>query len=54
MPRVITQKLLKSIINDYKTLLDATTVKAARDTIEDRISKLELAPEWRAGQNYSD
>ena len=54
MPRVIKEKLHKSIISDYRTLLNHTTVKAARDTIQERIEKLELAPKWRQGQNYAD
>jgi len=53
MARVITEKLYDSILRDYKTLLDTTTIKTARDTIDDRIEKLNLAPQWRAGQNYS-
>lgn len=54
MTRVIKQKLYDSILRDYKTLLDTVTIKAARDTIEERIEKLKLAPEWRKDQNYSD
>lgn len=54
VPRVISEDLYKKILRDYKTLLDNTTLKAACDTLQDRIKKLELAPEWRKGQSYTD
>ncbi len=54
LPRVISEELYQNLIKDYQTLLDTTTIKAASDTIQDRIDKLKICPIFRKGQDYAD
>lgn len=54
MPRVIKENLHKALLQDYKKLREITTDEEARKTIDDRISRLEIAPTFRPGQKYED
>lgn len=54
MPRVISNRLHKDLIADYKLILNNTKDPEAIKTLKDRIDRLEASPEWRKGQNYSD
>lgn len=54
MPRIIKEPLYQSILQDYNKLRELTKDESALATIDDRIKRLELAPMFRKGQNYTD